>query len=74
MTAAIADDLIARVSIKVPTPIPTDHRDDNGDFHGRGRDLYVGPQAKADECVSPGPNSRLLLETNDYYLPASTNF
>lgn len=26
-----------------------DHFDENGDFHGRGRDLFVGPQAKADE-------------------------
>ncbi|KAJ6486844.1 SNF2 superfamily protein [Mycena sanguinolenta] len=26
-----------------------DSRDDNGDFHGRGRDLYQGPQAKADD-------------------------
>ena len=61
MTPAITDDLIARVGIKVPAPIRTDHEDDNGDFHGRGRDLYVGPQAKADECVSPCPNSPLLL-------------
>lgn len=28
-----------------------DHFDENGDFHGRGRDLFVGPQAKADEFV-----------------------
>ena len=61
MTPAITDDLIARVGIKVPAPIRTDHEDDNGDFHGRGRDLYVGPQAKADEYVSPCPNSPLLL-------------
>ncbi|KAJ7190933.1 SNF2 superfamily protein [Mycena pura] len=26
-----------------------DHRDDNGDFHGRGRDMFQGPQAKADD-------------------------
>ncbi|KAF7349222.1 putative ATP-dependent helicase C23E6.02 [Mycena sanguinolenta] len=26
-----------------------DSRDENGDFHGRGRDLYRGPQAKADD-------------------------
>lgn len=28
------------------------HHDENGDFHGRGRDLFVGPQAKADEYVT----------------------
>jgi hypothetical protein len=73
MMPTIADDLIARVGINVLAPIRTDHEDDNGDFHGRGRDLYVGPQAKADECVSPCSNSRLLLHTNDFYFPASTN-
>ncbi|KAK7046715.1 putative ATP-dependent helicase C23E6.02 [Favolaschia claudopus] len=26
-----------------------DSRDENGDFHGRGRDTYLGPQAKADD-------------------------
>ena len=60
---AIADDPIARVGIKVQrsAPIRADHGDDNVDFHGRGRDLYVGPQAKAGEYVSPCTNSRLLL-------------
>jgi hypothetical protein len=28
-----------------------DSRDENGDFHGRGRDTFQGPQAKADEFV-----------------------
>jgi hypothetical protein len=28
-----------------------DPYDDNGDFYGRGRDLWIGPQAKADEYV-----------------------
>ncbi|KAL0958396.1 hypothetical protein HGRIS_000537 [Hohenbuehelia grisea] len=28
-----------------------DSRDENGDFHGRGRDMYVGPQAKADDIT-----------------------
>ncbi|KAJ7039861.1 SNF2 superfamily protein [Mycena alexandri] len=26
-----------------------DHADANGDYHGRGRDTFVGPQAKADD-------------------------
>jgi hypothetical protein len=26
-----------------------DHHDANGDYHGRGRDTFVGPQAKADD-------------------------
>ncbi|KAF7289976.1 SNF2 superfamily protein [Mycena indigotica] len=26
-----------------------DNRDENGDYHGRGRDMFVGPQAKADD-------------------------
>ncbi|KAJ6571813.1 SNF2 family N-terminal domain-containing protein [Mycena capillaripes] len=26
-----------------------DHHDENGDFHGRGRDTFMGPQAKADD-------------------------
>ncbi|KAJ7076087.1 SNF2 superfamily protein [Mycena belliarum] len=26
-----------------------DHRDANGDYHGRGRDTFMGPQAKADD-------------------------
>ncbi|KAF7350506.1 putative ATP-dependent helicase C23E6.02 [Mycena venus] len=26
-----------------------DSRDENGDFHGRGRDTFMGPQAKADD-------------------------
>ncbi|KAJ6499605.1 SNF2 superfamily protein [Mycena vitilis] len=27
----------------------TDHNDENGDYHGRGRDTFQGPQAKADD-------------------------
>ena len=45
-------DLSQRVNHVIPTlpHLPgADHFDDNGDFHGRGRDLFVGPQAKADE-------------------------
>jgi hypothetical protein len=29
-----------------------DSRHENGNFHGRGRDTFQGPQAKADEFVS----------------------
>lgn len=46
--------VMTRINDIIPT-LPqlggADHFDDNGDFHGRGRDLFVGPQAKADELV-----------------------
>jgi hypothetical protein len=36
--------------VKVEAPPPTrDPYDDNGLFYGRGRDLYVGPQAAVNE-------------------------
>lgn len=41
--------LLDRVGINVPPPIDNDAIDDNGDYHGRGRDLFEGPQAKHDE-------------------------
>jgi hypothetical protein len=69
MMPAIADDLIVRVGIKVSAPIRADREDNNGNFHCRGRDLYDGPQAKADECASSGSNYGLLLQANDFCLP-----
>jgi hypothetical protein len=48
-------EVMARINGVIPA-LPRlggpDHFDENGDFHGRGRDLFVGPQAKADELVS----------------------
>jgi hypothetical protein len=48
-------EVMARINGVIPA-LPQlsgeDHFDENGDFHGRGRDLFVGPQAKADEFVS----------------------
>lgn len=46
------DAFMERIGPVVPTIAP--HRnannfDENGDFFGRGRDTFVGPQAKADE-------------------------
>ncbi|KDR76486.1 hypothetical protein GALMADRAFT_246858 [Galerina marginata CBS 339.88] len=38
-----------RLGIKIPPPIYDDAHDANGDYHGRGRDLFVGPQASADD-------------------------
>lgn len=52
------EDLAAAMLHRIGPVIPAlpalhaaEHFDDNGDFHGRGRDLFVGPQAKADEYV-----------------------
>ncbi|KAF7302742.1 SNF2 superfamily protein [Mycena chlorophos] len=36
----------------LPNIAPTagvDHQDENGDYHGRGRDMFQGPQARADD-------------------------
>ncbi|KAF8906844.1 SNF2 family N-terminal domain-containing protein [Gymnopilus junonius] len=41
--------IIERVGINVPPPINDDGIDDNGDYHGRGRNLFIGPQAKHDD-------------------------
>jgi len=46
--------LMNRIGPIVPVIAPTanaDNFDDNGDFYGRGRDTFMGPQAKADEYV-----------------------
>ena len=46
---AIAYDLVDRIGINIPPPIENDAQDDNGDYYGRGRDLFEGPRARADE-------------------------
>ena len=48
---AIAHDLVNRIGINIPPPIENDAQDDNGDYYGRGRDLFEGPRANADEYV-----------------------
>jgi len=48
---AIAFDLVNRIGIDIPPPIDNDAQDDNGDYYGRGRDLFEGPRASADEYV-----------------------
>jgi uncharacterized protein YhaN len=46
-------DIMKRLEVAIPSvaglPGPSDGLDENGDFRGRGRDLFRGPQAKADE-------------------------
>ncbi|KAF8804469.1 hypothetical protein BYT27DRAFT_7243611 [Phlegmacium glaucopus] len=46
---AVADEVIDKIGIRVPPPILGDAHDDNGDYYGRGRDLFVGPRAQADD-------------------------
>jgi hypothetical protein len=46
----VLPDLMHRLAGFMPVMGPIrDPFDDNGDFHGRGRDTWAGPQAKADE-------------------------
>ena len=47
----ITVDLVNRIGINVPPPIDNDAQDGNGDYYGRGRDLFEGPRASADEYV-----------------------
>jgi hypothetical protein len=47
----IAHDLVNRIGINIPPPIDNDAQDDNGDYYGRGRDLFEGPRASVDEYV-----------------------
>ena len=47
----IAADLLNIIGINVPPPIDNDAQDGNGDYYGRGRDLFEGPRASADECA-----------------------
>lgn len=48
---SVANEVIHKIGIKVPPPIIVDAHDSNGDYYGRGRDLFVGPQAQTNECV-----------------------
>ncbi|KJA26761.1 hypothetical protein HYPSUDRAFT_35906 [Hypholoma sublateritium FD-334 SS-4] len=43
------DHFVDRIGINVPPPIDNDDHDDNGDYHGRGHDMFVGPQAVSDD-------------------------
>ena len=45
----IAADLVNRIGINIPPAINNDAHDDNGDYYGRGRDLFEGPRASANE-------------------------
>ena len=47
----IAVDLVNRIGINVPPPIDNEAMDDNGDYYGRGTDLFEGPRASGDEYV-----------------------
>lgn len=49
---AIANEIIDKIGIKVPPPIVGDALDYEGDYYGRGHDIFVGPQAQPDECVA----------------------
>jgi hypothetical protein len=54
MNTNLSADLANRIANAIPqiAPLPlSSHQDENGDFYGRGRDTFVGPQAKADEYV-----------------------
>lgn len=53
-SAAVLQSVVQKGAIPNIAPIANaDNFDANGDFFGRGRDMFVGPQAKADEYVSP---------------------
>ncbi len=44
-------EFLKRIGIEAPLPIWDDGTDANGDFYGRGRDLFDGPRASNDELV-----------------------
>jgi hypothetical protein len=69
-------DIMRRLEAAIPSvaglPGPSDGLDENGDFHGRGRDPFVGPQAKADEYVH---SCHVELVNNNFFIfTVSTNF
>lgn len=43
--------LLNRIGVTAPLPVLNDAVDDNGDYYGRGRDLFDGPKAAHDESV-----------------------
>jgi hypothetical protein len=46
-------DLLNRIGVKAPLPIADHAVDENGDYYGRGRDLFDGPRADHQEFVFP---------------------
>lgn len=42
-------ELFNRIGLRAPPPILDDAADENGDYYGRGRDLFDGPRAGPDE-------------------------
>jgi hypothetical protein len=44
-------EFLRRIGIEAPLPIQDEGTDANGDFYGRGRDLFDGPRASNDELV-----------------------
>jgi hypothetical protein len=46
-----AMDLLNRIGVKAPLPVLDDTMDENGDYYGRGRDLFDGPRAAPNELV-----------------------
>ena len=67
----LPDVLTNRIGPIVPVIAPmgnADNFDDNGDFYGRGRDTFMGPQAKADEyVVFRFPFSRCCPERTSFF-------
>lgn len=57
-----ANAIINRVGLAVPPPIHDD-RDEDGLYHGRGRDLYQGPRANADEYVPSSAASHFVCSS-----------
>jgi len=49
----VIDGLMVRAQNVLPTvtPIHNDAHDENGDYYGRGKDTFQGPQARADEYI-----------------------
>ena len=48
-----ATEFLNRIGVKAPLPIQNDAVDDNGDYYGRGRDMFDGPRASHEELVFP---------------------
>ncbi|KAG5644359.1 hypothetical protein DXG03_008656 [Asterophora parasitica] len=62
MTSQLSAAVMQHVGPLMPyvPPLPgADNYDENGDFHGRGCDTCVGPQAKADERMVEKENNKL---------------
>ena len=46
-----ATEFLNRIGVEAPLPIQNDAVDDNGDYYGRGRDMFDGPRASHEELV-----------------------